>query len=84
MKKDRTKELLNELRDRDFTIEEMCKLFWHINYYLDCRQAWIESVGTEDESYYQAVKDRAKKWLQDQLDAFGLSDYTIDEFVTFD
>ena len=83
MKKDRMYELMTELRDRQFDLEECWSLFTCIHDYLHDRQDWIESIGTDLERSNKQYLDFSKNDLERQIDAMGL-DYTIDEFNTED
>jgi hypothetical protein len=77
---EKVKELLNELIEREFTIDEMAELFGDVRNYLSALKE--SQRKEEDESYRQVHAEsvpRYRKWLQQTLDALGL-DYTIEEF----
>ena len=80
MKKEKMKELLTELRDREFTLKECIDLFDAINYYLMCRKAYDGSLGTDSESFESEHLASAAETLQNLLDSDGLN-YTIDEIL---
>ena len=82
MKKDRMYELMTELRDRQFTVNECYELFNAIDWYLSNRQEYINSVG-EVRELREEEFESAKAELERTLSALGL-DYTVDEFNTED
>lgn len=80
MKKEKVKELLNELVEREFTIEEMADLFGDAERYLSAKR---ESEREEEDEDYRAFHTRSvpiyRNWLQQTLDKYAL-DYTIEDF----
>ena len=80
MKKEKVKELLNELIEREFTIEEISDLFDYVDCYLSAKRESNREVEDEDYRKFHAVNiPRYRKWLQDKLDSYGL-DYSIEDF----
>ena len=80
MKREKVKELLNEMIEREFTLDEMAELFGDVRNYLSAKKE--SQREEEDESYRQFHAESVplyRKWLQQTLDALGL-DYTIEEF----
>lgn len=80
MKRKKVKELLNELIEREFTIDEMAELFGDVRNYLSALKE--SKREEEDESYRKAHAEsvpRYRKWLQETLDSLGLN-YTIEDF----
>lgn len=75
MKRERVKELLNELIEREFTVEEMAELFGDVRNYLNEKKA---AERTADKTYEKSIP-MYRKWLQQTLDSLGLN-YTIEEF----
>ena len=82
MTKEKLKELLNELAEREFTIEEIADLFGDAERYLSAKR---ESEREEEDEDYRAFLTRSipiyEKWLQQTLDKYAL-DYTIEDFET--
>lgn len=79
MKREKTKQLLNELIEREFTIEEIAELFENIRNYLFALKE--SGRADEDEDYRQfhaSCLPNSRKWLKETLDAMGL-DYTLEE-----
>ncbi len=80
MKREKVKELLTELIERDFTIEEISNLMGDVKNYLDEKR---ESERKEEDEEYRKIHaesiPRYRKWLQETLDSYGL-DYTIEDF----
>ena len=83
MKTDRMRELLTELRDREFSLEECYDLFACIHDYLLDRRNWIANIGKESQSWYRECLDFSEDALQQTLGVMRL-DYTLDEFITYD
>lgn len=80
MKQEKLKELLNELIERDFTIEEVCVLFDEVESYLSEKKESERVEEDEDYRKFHAMNvPICRKWLQERLDAFGLN-YTIEDF----
>ena len=84
MKKERMYELMTELRDREFDCEEVWGLFACVHDYRHDRKEWIDSIGTKEEGFNKDYLNYSKNDLEKQLESLGLSDYTIDEFITED
>lgn len=82
MTKEKLKELLNELAEREFTIEEISDLFGDVERYLFAKR---ESEREEEDEDYRAFHTRSvplyREWLQQTLDKYAL-DYTIEAFET--
>lgn len=80
MKREKVKELLNELIEREFTIDEISDLIGDVKDYL---YALKESQREEEDEDYRKFHAMSvptyRKWLQETLDAMGL-DYTIEDF----
>lgn len=80
MKREKVKELLTELIERDFTIEEISNLMGDVKNYLDEKR---ESEREEEDEEYRKVHAASiplyRKWLQETLDSYGL-DCTIEDF----
>ena len=80
MKKEKLKELLNELAEREFTIEEIADLFDDAERYLSAKK---ESEREEEDEDYRTFLTRSiplyREWLQHTLDKYAL-DYTIEDF----
>lgn len=76
------RELLTELRDREFSMGECCKLFTDIDDYLTERERWAEYEGVSKDVQHQYLL-LAEYRLQDTLAAMGI-EYTLDEFITYD
>jgi len=83
MKKDRMRELLTELREKNFDLDEVCSLFCDIDDYLYNARCWRDSCGTDGEEAERFYLDAAKRELKYKLSEMGL-DYTLDEFITYD
>lgn len=80
MKREKVKELLNELIEREFTIEEISDLFGDVLNYLDEKKA--ANAEYEDKKYREVHAKTVplyRQWLQETLDSLGL-DYTIEDF----
>ena len=83
MKKDRMRELLTELRDREFSFDECFNLFSEIDHFCSQSGIWRNMCGTEFESDARRWLDDAEASLRYLLSDMGL-DYTLDEFITYD
>lgn len=79
MKKEKIKELFQELIEREFQIDEIAELFYHINEYLFAKR---ESQRKGESKFYkESWKESSVRWrkrLQEKLDDFSL-DYTIED-----
>ena len=83
MKKERMYELMTELRDRQFGLEECYELFNDIHWYLDWRERYMNAIGTDRDQHGKEWAEHEKALLEKRLHEMGL-DYTIDEFITED
>jgi len=83
MKKDRMRELLTELRDRDFDLKECCNVFMYVHDWTEARKEMSENDNPNLSEYYQRQFDHYSSELEMLLNAYGL-DYTLDEFITYD
>ena len=84
MKKDRMRELLTELIDRGFDLKECIHLFSDINDYLETRESKMMNDNPNLVEYWNQSLELAKCRLVNTLLAYRLSDYTTDEFITYD
>ena len=76
-------ELMTELRDRQFNLNDCCGLFRKIDLFLSSRIDWLDSIGTSAEVTSEEIFEACKSLLEKTLLAMGL-DYTTDEFITED
>lgn len=83
MKKSEMWNLLTQLREREFTLKECYELFSAIDWFIECRNDWMEAIGEKSMAFQEGYFQEAKAQLEKTLYGFGL-DYTIDQFITED
>lgn len=83
MKKDRMRELLTELRDRDFSLEDCCIVFMTIKDWVVSGIEKSDNTNPQLNDYYQRNFDHYRTELEKTLRDYEL-DYTLDEFITYD
>lgn len=80
MKREKVKQLMNELIERDFTIDEIANLMGDVKDYLSALKESQREEEDEDYREFHAMSvPRYRKWLQDTLNAMELN-YTIEDF----
>jgi Rps23 Pro-64 3,4-dihydroxylase Tpa1-like proline 4-hydroxylase len=80
MKKEKLKELLNELAEREFTIEEIADLFGDAERYLsEKRESEREEEDEDNRAFHTRSVPIYRNWFQQSLDNYAL-DYTIEDF----
>ena len=80
MKREKVKELMNELIERDFTIDEIAELFGDVRNYISAKTESQREEEDEDYRHFHAMSlKHYRKWLQETLDRFAL-DYSIEDF----
>lgn len=80
MKREKVKQLMNELIERDFTIDEIANLMSDVKDYLSAlKESQREEEDEDYREFHAMTVPRYRKWLQDTLDAMGL-EYTIEDF----
>lgn len=83
MKKNEMRNLLSELMEREFTLKECYELFSAIDWFVECRNDWMNAIGNKDKAFEEGYFLNAKTQLEKTLNDLGL-DYTIDQFITED
>lgn len=78
------RELLTELRDRDFDLIECHTLFRSINDWIEARDMMANNDNPNLNDYYRRQTDISQSELEEVLEHYGLTEYTIDEFITYD
>lgn len=79
MTKENIKNVLTEMLEREFTIEEIADVFGWINDYLNAKKK--ANCMEEDEEYRRAHAKRIplfRKWAEEALANYGLN-YTIED-----
>lgn len=80
MKREKVKQLMNELIEHEFTVEEIANLFGDVKNYLSAKKESEREEEDEDYREFHAMSvPRYRKWLQDTLNAMELN-YTIEDF----
>lgn len=82
MKKNEMRNLLSELMEREFTLKECYELFAAIDWFLECRNDWMNADGRNksfEEGYFLEAKSQLERVLTENA-----LDYTTDEFITED
>ena len=79
MRQEKIKDLLNEILEREFTIEEIAEVFGIINGYLSSKK---EANCMEEDEEYRRVHAKSiplfRKWTEEALANYGLN-YTIED-----
>jgi hypothetical protein len=83
MKKDRMRELLTELCDKEISLELCTYLFSDIKDYLETRESKMMNDNPNLVGYWSQSLEVSEYRLQQTLSDLGL-DYTLDEFITYD
>ena len=80
MKREKVKQLMNELIERDFTIDEIANLMGDVKNYLSAlKESQREEEDEDYRKFHAMAVPRYRKWLQDTLNAMELN-YTIEDF----